>query len=134
MVKFSANLGFFLILIGIAVSLTIVGELSGEFGQIRQLSSKPQNVKNIKKGEFASLNNGVFFGFDVDSEGNDFLKVMVASNQTFSWHETIKNGTTIFRSENFTLDATVYSFEIDIGVKFYNKQTLQIIDHTESKS
>lgn len=127
--KISRNLMLFLLLICIAASLAIVGELSGEFGQIRQLSSEPKNILNMAKGEFVSLNNSVLFGFDVDSLG-DVLRVKLATNQTFSWHEPIENGKRIFRSENFTLDATVCSFEIDVNVKFYDKQTLQIIDNT----
>jgi len=130
--KISRNLMLFLLLICIAASLTIVGELSGEFGQIRQLSSGPKNVLKIAKGEFVSLNNTVLFGFDVDSIG-DILRVRLATNQTFSWHELIESGKRIFRSESFTLDATVCSFEIDVNVKFYDKQTLQIIDNTEPK-
>lgn len=117
-------------MIGIAASLIIVGELSGEFGQIRQLSSKPQNVLNITKGEFVSLANSVLFGFDVDNLGDYILRVKLATNQTFSWHEPIENGKRIFRRENFTLDTIACSFEIDITVKSYNKQTLQIIDNT----
>ncbi|MCW3984985.1 MAG: hypothetical protein NWE91_01020 [Candidatus Bathyarchaeota archaeon] len=73
--KFSKQLGIFLILIGVATSLIIVGELSGEFGKIRQLSSKPQRVLSITRGEFISLNNSVLFGFDVDGEGKDVLRV-----------------------------------------------------------
>jgi hypothetical protein len=132
LLKFNANLGFFLLLIGVAVSLTVVGELSGEFGQIRKLSSKSQNVLNITKGEFVTLNNNVLFGFNVDSKGNDILQVKLDNNHTYSWQEPIENGKRIFRRENFTLDTTVYSFEIDVSVKFYDKQTLQIIDNTNS--
>lgn len=133
MVKISRNLTPFLLLIGIAASLTIVGELSGEFGQIRQLSSKPKNVLTMTRGEFVSLNNSAFFGFDVD-DGEDILKVRLATNQNFSWHEPIENGKRIFRSENFTLDAMDCSFEVDVTVKSYDKQTLQIIDNTEPTS
>jgi len=129
LVKFSRNLILFLLLIGIAASLTIVGELSGEFGQIRQLSSKPQNVLTITRGEFASLNNSVLFGFDIGSAGDDILRVKLTTNQNFSWHEPIENGKRIFRSENFTLDATNCSFEVDVTVKSYDKKTLQIIDN-----
>ena len=135
MVKFSRNLTLFLLLIGIAASLTIVGELSGEFGQIRQLSSKPKAVLTITRGEFVSLNNSVLFGFDVDN-GEDVLKVRLATNQNFSWHEPIEEEKRIFRSENFTLDTTDCSFEVDVTVKSYDKQTqtLQIIDNTELTS
>ena len=133
MVKFSRNLTLFLLLSGIAASLTIVGELSGEFGKIRQLPSKPKNVLTITIGEFVSLKNSVPFGFDIDDE-EYVLKVRLGTNQTFSWHEPIENGKRFFRSENFTLDATDCSFEVDVTVKSYDKQTLQIFDNTESTS
>ena len=135
MVKISRTLAPFLLLIGIAASLTIVGELSGEFGQIRQLSSKPQNVLTITIGEFVSLNNSVPFGFDIDN-GEDILKVRLVTNQTFSWHQPIEEKKRIFRSENFMLNATNCSFEVDITIESYDKQTqtLQIIDNTEPTS
>ncbi len=124
----------FLLLIGIAVSLAIVGEFSGEFAKIRQLASKRQNAVNITRGRFNSLNNGVFFGFDVDSKGNDILEVRLPSNQTFSWYEKIENGKRVFRSENFTLDGVNWSFEIDVIVRLYDKQTLTIVDQTKPLS
>jgi hypothetical protein len=124
----------FLLLIGIAASLIAVGELSGEFGQIRQIASKPQNILSTTKGEFISLNNSVLFGFDVDGVGEDILKVKLGTNQTYSWHELIEKGKRIFRNENFTLDTTVCFFEIDVSVESYDKQTLQIIDNTKPKS
>ncbi len=133
MVKFSRTLTLFLLLIGIAASLTIVGELSGEFGKIRQLSLKPQNILTITIGEFVALNNSILFGFDVN-DGEDILKVRLATNQTFSWQEPIENGKKVFKSENFTLDATDCSFEVDVTVKSYDKQTLRIIDNTEPTS
>jgi len=132
--KFSKQLGIFLILIGVATSLIIVGELSGEFGKIRQLSSKSQRVLSITRGEFISLNNSVLFGFDVDSEGKDVLRVKLATNQTFSWHEPIENGKRIFGSESFMLDTTLCSFEIDVIVESYDKQTLKIVDNTKPAS
>ncbi len=121
----------FLLLVGVAASLIVVGELSGELGQIRLLSSKQQNILNITKGEFVTLNNSVFFGFDVDNEGNDVIKVKLASNQTFSWYEPIENGKRILRSEAFMLNTMLYSFEVDVTVKLYDKQTLQFIDNTK---
>ena len=134
MMKFSKQLGIFLILIGVATSLIIVGELSGEFGKIRQLSSKPQRVLSITRGEFISLNNSVLFGFDVDGEGKDVLRVKLATNQIFSWHEPIENGKRIFGSESFMLDTTLCSFEIDVTVESYDKQTLKIVDNTKPAS
>ncbi len=80
MVKVSRNLAPFILFIVLAASFTVVGELSGEFRQIRQLSSKPQNALNTTRGEFVSLNNHVFFGFDVNSGGADVLKVKLTSN------------------------------------------------------
>ena len=132
--KSSKSLAFFLVLISITASLTIVGELSGEFGQIRQLASKSKNVLNVTRGEFVSLNNSVLFGFDVDSGENDILMVKLATNQTFSWYKPIETGKRIFRSENFTLDATNCPFEIDVTAESYDKQTLQIIDNTAPTS
>jgi len=132
--KFSKQLGIFLILIGVATSLIIVGELSGEFGKIRQLSSKPQRVLSITRGEFISLHNSVLFGFDVDGEGKDVFRVKLATNQTFSWHEPIENGKRIFGSESFMLNATPCSFEIDVTVESYDKQTLKIVDNTKPAS
>lgn len=131
MIEFSKQLGVFLILIGIATSLIFVGELSGEFGKIRQLSSKPQRVLSITRGEFISLNNSVLFGFDVDNEGKDVLRVKLATNQTFSWHEPIESGKRIFGNENFMLDATQCSFEIAVTVESYDKQILKIVDNTK---
>jgi len=110
-----------------------VGEFSGEFGQIRQLASKPQSLLNVTRGEFISLNNSVFFGFDVDGEGKSILRVKLATNQIFSWYEPIEKGKRIFRSENFTLDATACFFEVDVNIEFYDKQTLRIIDNTKPK-
>jgi hypothetical protein len=133
MVKFSRNSILFILLIGIATSLTIAGELSGEFGQIRQLSSKPQDFLTITIGEFVSLNNGILFGFNVDKE-EDVLNVRLATNQTYSWQEPIQNGKNIFRNMNFTLDATDCSFEVDVTIKSYDTKTLQIIDNTEPTS
>lgn len=133
MVKISKNIIPFLLLISIAASLIAVGEFSGEFGQIRQLASKPQSLLNVTRGEFISLNNSVLLSFDVDSEGKSILRVKLATNQTFSWYEPIEKGKRIFRSENFTLDTTPISFEIDANVAFYDKQTLRIIDNTKQK-
>lgn len=134
MAKLLGGSAFFLLLIGIAVSLGIVGEFSGEFAKIRQLASKRQSAVNITRGEFISLNNGVLFGFNVDSDENDVLEVRLLSNQTFSWHEQIEKEKRIFRSENFTLDGVNWSFEIDVIVRFYDKQTLRIVDQTRPLS
>ena len=131
MAKYSGTIVLLALFICIAVSLTVAGEFSGEFGRIR--NTLPQAL-NITKSEFVTLNNGVVFGFDVDSEGKDVLRVKLATNQTYSWYRTIQVGGRIVRNENFTLEAKTCSFEIDVGVKFYDKQTLQIIDHTESVS
>ena len=129
--RFSWQLALISIFCCIAITLSIVGELSGEFGKIRQLTAKPTSIFNITRGEFISLNNGVSFGFDIDGENNDILRVKLASNQTFSWHETIHEGSKIFRSETFTLDMMNCSFEVDVSVKSYDRQTLQIIDNTK---
>ena len=133
LVKLSKNSIFFLFLLCIATSLIIVGELGGDFSQIRQLSSKSQDFLIIPKGEFASLNNSVFFGFTIDN-GEDILMVKLATNQTFSWYEPIESGKRIFRNEKFMLNETDCSFEIDVTVKFYDRQALQIIDNTKSTS
>ena len=130
-VRFSWQLALVLILCCIAITLLIIGELSSEFGKIRQLTTKPQSIFNITRGEFISLNNGVSFGFDIDGENNDILRVKLASNQTFSWHDTIHEGSRIIRSETFTLNNINCSFEVDVSIKSYDRQTLQIIDNTK---
>ena len=129
-VRFLWQLALISIFCFIAITLSIVGELSGEFRNIRQLTAKPQSISNITRGEFISLNNGVSFGFDIDGENNDILRVKLASNQTFSWHEPIHEGLRILRSETFTLDMVNCTFEVDVSIKSYDRQTLQIIDNT----
>lgn len=130
-VRFSWQFALILMFSCVAITLSIAGELSGEFGKIRQLTAKPPSVFNITRGEFISLNNGVSFSFDVDGENNDILRVKLFSNQTFSWHETIHEGSRIFRSETFTLDMMNCSFEVDVSIKSYDRQILQIIDNTK---
>jgi len=132
MARSSRSLLPFLLFALVAASLIVVGEFSGEFGKIRQLSSKPLYVLNVSRGESISLNNGVSFGFDMDSEDNEVLKVRLASNQTFIWQEHLENGKRVLRSESFTLDAIDCSFEIDVTVRFFDKQTMQIVDNTKS--
>lgn len=129
--RVTGNIFPFLLLIGIAGSLITVGEFTGEFGQIRRLASTPQNVLNMSRGEFVFLNNGVLFGFDVDSAGASVLRVKLSTNQTYGWLDSIEKGKRILRSENFTLDAKTCSFEIDVSVEFYDRQTLLIVDNTQ---
>ncbi len=130
--KFSMQVLVLLTLTGAAASLMLIGELSGEFGQIRQLASNSKNALTVTRGNLVCLNNGVLFGFDVDGEGNGtILKVQLATNQTFSWRESIEQGKRIFRNENFTLGSTDCSFTVDVTVQSYGNGTLQIIDNTE---
>ncbi|MCW3981534.1 MAG: hypothetical protein NWE81_00230 [Candidatus Bathyarchaeota archaeon] len=130
----SKSLGLCALLIGISASLLAVGELSGEFATIRQLASQPLNVVTVMKGEVIPLYNGILFSFDVDNASNDMLKVVLPTNQTFIWFEPIQKGSRVFKSENFTLDGTDCSFEVDITVTLYDEQTMQLIDETRPHS
>ncbi len=134
MIKPSLQLGLVSIFACLAISSAIVGELSGEFRKIRELAARPQSLMSLTRGEFVTLNNGISFGFDVDSEGNDFLMVKLASNQTFLWCESIHSGVRILKGENFTLDSVDCSFEIDVSVRFYDSRILEIIDNTRSRN
>jgi hypothetical protein len=120
--------------VGISAALIAVGELSGEFATVRQLASQPLNAVTVMKGEFVSLHNGVLFGFDVDNASNDVLMVVLPTNQTFTWFEPIESSARVFKSEVFTLDGIVCSFEVDVTVTFYDKQTMQLIDGTKPGS
>ncbi len=126
----SKSLGLCALLIIVSAFLIAVGELSGEFAIIRRLASQPLSIVTVMRGELVPLRNGVLFSFDVDNASNDMLRVVLPTDQTFIWFEPIQKGKRIFKSENFTLDETGCSFEVDITVTFYDKQTLQLVDGT----
>ena len=61
MVSISRNTMPFLLLIAVALSLAVGGELSGEFDQIRRFALEPQDILSVAKADFFVLHNGFAF-------------------------------------------------------------------------